>query len=103
MSDLHLKCTECGDWITNWMGRDHHVTLGTVDQTTFVSMGLIGVPPVRFEITPLGEILSIRDNRTNEPLTEITIPNNHFLKRDVVIGKPFKETYVQHESTQQPA
>jgi hypothetical protein len=73
------------------MGRDHHVTLGTVDQLNYVSLGFIGSGPVNIEITPKGEILKIADNRTGEHLTELRIPNNHFLKRDVNVGKPFSE------------
>lgn len=91
MSELYLKRAECGSWITNWMGRSHHVTMSTVDDLEFVSMGLVGLPPVRIEISPQGEILKVADNRTGSEITELSVPVKHFLYRDLNIGKPFSE------------
>jgi hypothetical protein len=89
MSELKLKRTECGHWVADWMGHDHQVAMSTVDDLDFVSMGLVGIPPVRIEITPQGEILKIADNRTGTELKEVVVPKQHFLHRDLVIGKPF--------------
>ena len=89
MSQLNLRLTDTGYWITNWMGRDHHVHMSTVDDIDFVTMGLIDTPPVRIEINLKGDILKVTNNRTGEPVTEMCIPDNHFLNRDLNIGKPF--------------
>lgn len=91
MNDLHLRLTDSGKWVTNWMGHDHLVAMNPQDDLEFVSMGLTDLPPVRIETTPHGVISSVLDNRTGEPINEIRIPKKHFLYREVVIGKPFKD------------
>lgn len=85
---IHLKDK---NWVADWMGRFHHIRLSNVDDLEFVTSGLVNQPPVRFSITAHGEILSVVDNRTNHPATELRIPATHSLYRDLNIGKPYKE------------
>lgn len=86
--ELNIFRTVDGQWATEWMQRTHLISLGTVEELTFVSMGFTNAPPLRFEINLLGHILSITDNRTGEPVSRVCIPQVHHMFNDVNIGKP---------------
>lgn len=89
MQNLTITQTDDGHWITNWMGREHLVTLDPQEEPEFVSMGLVNLPPVRIETTVRGEIESIVDNRTGETIKTVGVPKSHFLYRSINIGKPY--------------
>lgn len=77
-----------GDWITEWRGKNHLVSFNETDGLSFVTLGLLDLPAVRFDVNPRGVIMGVYDNRTDRELAEVTFPIHHSLHREINIGKP---------------
>lgn len=88
MAPITIYKHDSGEWVTDWYGKPHHVTLNATTDESFVTLGLFALPAVRFEINNRGVIHGVFDNRTDHNLAEVTIPVNHALHRELNIGKP---------------
>lgn len=88
MSSIIISKHGCGEWVTEWYGKYHYITFNPTDDLSFVSLGLLDRCAVRFEVNPRGVILNVYNNSTGAELTELTIPDNHALNRELKIGRP---------------
>lgn len=88
MAPISIYKHVSGEWVTDWRGSTHLVTFNPTDDLSFVSLGLLDLPAVRFEVNQRGVILGVFDNRTDRPLADVTFPMNHSLHRELNIGRP---------------
>lgn len=88
MAPITIHKHTSGDWVTEWRGKTHLVTFNETDGLSFVSLGLLDLPAVRFEVNLRGAIMGVYDNRTDRELAEVTIPTQHALHLEINIGKP---------------